>query len=161
MTENYKKLHVFGPSGKPTGAEVGEIMNHYPSLRAGDTISHVDIAALIHIDPDSARYRSVTTAWRKRMYREFNTSIAAVPNEGFVVLDGHERVNLASSKMKSGIRRIANSGDLAQRTEKAGLTNQELKACDHLVRVRAMMLDAHASQARQLRVELKGIRERE
>ena len=147
-----------GPGGHPTEPEVRMLMEKYPSLSSGDAISYADVESVIGVKRISHRYRTITGAWRKRMYREFNITIGAVPNTGFIVLDAHERVNLASNHMRSGVRRIRTSGDLAQNTEKSGLNEQELKACDHLVRVKAIMLDAHAHASRQLRVELREIR---
>lgn len=158
MTEGFSRLHVFGPGGHTTGPDVRAIMERWPALKSGDTIRYDEIAVIIHVDRASSRYKTVTSAWRRTMYREYNITIGTVPKTGFVVLDDHERVNLASSKMKCGIRRIRHGGDLAQRTDKSSLTATELKACDHLVRVRAMLLDAHATEARKLRIELREIR---
>lgn len=55
--------------GVPTGVDVDALMKHIEPM-AGQSISYDDVAAVIKVSPDSNRFRTVTAAWRKRLFRE-------------------------------------------------------------------------------------------
>lgn len=100
----------------------------------------------------SSRWRTVTTAWRKQLYREHNILMRAEPKTGFVPSKPGERVHISASGFKSGIRKAVRSGDIALRTEKGTLKPDELRACDHVVRAAAAIKLAAATAAKQLKL---------
>lgn len=79
----------------PTNAEVNKLMGL--PIRAGDTISYEQVCGLTGLSATETRFRSVTNAWRKRVFREMHLEVK--PEGGqFVVLTPDEAL---SSGIKS------------------------------------------------------------
>lgn len=68
MTEKQKFIGF--KDGLPTGPEVEELRKKYPAPAIGARIPYADVRAIIGVDVSSARWKSVTEAWRKRELEE-------------------------------------------------------------------------------------------
>lgn len=78
-----KEHYAFG-EGMPTGPDVTLIRKTYPELQVGDRIEYSAISELLGVPADSSRFKSITTAWRKRELEERRV-INCEPGVAFVV----------------------------------------------------------------------------
>jgi hypothetical protein len=65
-----EQKHLPWNEGLPTAPDVNAIREKWPELKVGDRVLYSDISALLKIEIGSHRFRSVTTAWRKREEQE-------------------------------------------------------------------------------------------
>lgn len=137
-------------SGIPTAPDVKNLRTFFGVLKVGDILSYSDISETIKCAKGSFRWVSVVMAWRKELYRELN--IVLIPESGiqYKVADSSERVHLSSAKYKGSLRGIVRAGDVASKTSNDGLSPEELRAKDHVVRSSATLRLAAATQAKEL-----------
>lgn len=94
--------------GMPTAPDVKRIREHYPDnkLEEGDQVATKEaIAQIITEDPESNRFRTVTSAWRKSVERETSKVIKLV-NGVFIVLDDSEKLGEVGNGLQSAARKI-------------------------------------------------------
>lgn len=144
---------VFG-GGIPTEIDVNALMDCYGAPAPGAMIPYEKISELIGVRRDENRWRTIVTAWRRRLEREHNLLLRAVKGEGFEVMDGSARVAFAASTYKGGLRRVARAAAVAAKTSRQGLSEDEAKVCDHLQRVGATIRLTAATEARKLKYPL-------
>jgi hypothetical protein len=53
--------------GMPTKPEVDQMLKKWPDINVGDKFSYKDVETLIQSQWNSARFKAVTNAWRRRM----------------------------------------------------------------------------------------------
>ncbi len=138
-------------AGIPTEPDVNRLVEVFGTPIQGTVISYQEIEKIIQAKRGDNRFRSVTSAWRRRLFRTHNLLIGTRPNIGFVCLDNSARVVFSSTKNKSGMRFIRRAGTVAGLTEAEGLTPELLKARDHLVRVASAITLAAATEAKRLK----------
>lgn len=97
--------------GLSTDPEVRRLQDRYPDVPAlrGTMIPHEHIEAIIGERRDSARYKTITDRWRRRVERETGVVISGVGEAvgvGFRVLTDAEQVLFGVSQRVSAGRRI-------------------------------------------------------
>ena len=145
---NSKKIIFKG--GIPTDVDVNKLVDRIGIPEPGTIVDYDEIKAAIGINRSENRWYSVTTAWRKKLRREYNLELKAIANEGFMVLDPAGRVDYAAGCFKSGIRRIGRSAHIAEYTDRAKLNEEDRKVCEHLQRVAGLVRVTAATEARRL-----------
>lgn len=139
--------------GIPTKPDVEELLRVIHHLKPGDRIEYEMIEKIIKKNRGTHRYGSVVSAWRRRLWIEQNIVLLAIPNEGFVVANNSERVHHAHDKKKQGLKRVFRASDIAVRTENDGLSDDERKSRDHLIKTVASLKLAVDTAAKQLQYE--------
>lgn len=119
-------------NGLPTKIDVDKIIDRYGVPAEGQLIPYQDIADLISVRVDTGRFRTVTTAWRKRLFREYNVLVNVKTGEGFYRANDTDRVETASHKVTSGKKSIMKGSVIASTTDKTRLDDETRKVCDHL-----------------------------
>ena len=71
-------------SGVPTKMDVDKLVETFKP-EAGQRISYDDIAAVINVAPKTSRFRTVTNAWRSRVFKNNGLQMVAEGGE-FIVL---------------------------------------------------------------------------
>lgn len=68
MTDEQAKSgqHMPWQDGLPTAPDVAVLQQHFNDLKAGDRIAYEDVETLLKLTRGSARWKSVTDAWRRR-----------------------------------------------------------------------------------------------
>lgn len=132
------KVH-FG--GVPTEPDVKRLLSSI-AVERGEEVSHETVEAILGIDREQSRYRTVTTAWRRRVLREFNTDTVAVAGVGFRFLLEGERVSESIKDFGKGTRKIGRSLGRISRVETEQLSDGERTVVDHGRRLMAATLDA-------------------
>lgn len=146
--KNYMKVIFNG--GVSTEPEVNELIEKLGVPSPGAQISYAQIEAIIGAKKGSGRWSSVITSWRKRLDRQYNLLLLAVPNEGFQVMTGSERINEAGKKFKTGMKRIERAVLVVQKTDRAGLSDDEKKAADFIQNTGASLRAAERLAARKI-----------
>lgn len=136
--------------GMPTDLDVQKLMDAFGVPEVGSLIGYDKIAEVIGHERGEGRWRSITVAWRKKLDRESNLILKAVNNEGYRVLDAKGRVDFGGRVYKSGLRRVYRASAICAKTAKNGLTEDEIRVCDHIQRVGATIRLTAASEAKKL-----------
>jgi hypothetical protein len=140
---------LFG-AGVPTAIDVDRIISELGVPEPGEVIKYKALEYLLGIKRDQNRFKSVVTAWRRRMERLHNLLFTAVVNEGYQCLSSSGRVTVASGLYKHALRRVGRAATVAAKTDRTGLTEDEKRACDHVQNTGAQLRLAAATAARQI-----------
>lgn len=138
------KVH-FG--GVPTDGDVRNLMEHFGQLKPGDEIAHEDVEQVLHSTRNTSRYRTVTGAWRKKLMREHNCDVAAVPGVGFRCLTDAERVAAGVSGVQSGLRKQLHS---VVRADRVQTDDESLRSKQDVLRRYGVALRAEATKAMRM-----------
>lgn len=137
-------------NGVPTEIDVRKLMEKYGVPAQGQRISKNEVSGIIGVPVGSNRYLSIVTAWRKKLDRESNV-IFKVVNGSFVVADPSTRIDMSGAGMKHALRKVRRSGGIAARTDRDGLTAEQMRTQDHIVSVSVSLLQMSAVAARKLK----------
>jgi len=146
MTKNYL---IFN-GGRSTEPEVNDLIEQIGVPSVGEQIPYTQIEAIIKVRRRTFRWNSIIIAWRKRLEREHNILLKAVPNEGYEVLNNSGRINLGGKFFKEGLRRVGRAVKVVSCTSRDGLSDQEKKAADHIQTTGAAIHLSAQTAARQL-----------
>jgi len=149
---------VIWSAGIPTAPDVDAILEKYRLTCPGDGVRHDQIESLLNIKRNTHRYRSIITAVKRRLERERNLILAAMPGIGFTVLDNNERVDAGSNKMHMAGRAARRAVVLANGATRTELDAEHQAKADHMVVVSATILGALRTQARELNIKLEGLK---
>lgn len=142
----------------PTDVDVELLRQKFGVPDPGQTILYTEIEKAINQPHQSNRWRSIVTAWRKKLDRESNILLRAEPRKGFVAMDGHSRVDYSTSTFRGGLRRVAKAALVAVRTDRDSLDPEETRALDHVQKVAGAIRTTAAVEARKLRYPEPGLR---
>jgi len=98
-----QKVYPWG-DGMPTGPDVAMLQKQYRDLQPGDRIEYEDVEILLGVDRRSARWASVTNAWRRREF-ENGIVIDCDPGEAFIVLTADQ----ISAKTYGAIKHVGHT----------------------------------------------------
>jgi hypothetical protein len=146
MTKNYISFN----GGISTEPEVNDLIEQIGIPVPGDQISYLRISEIIKVKKGTSRWSSVVSAWRKKLERQHNVILGAVPNEGYEVLSNSGRVNLGGKFFKESLRRMGRAVKVVTSTDRAGLSDDEVKAAEHIQKTGASLRLAAQTAARQL-----------
>ncbi len=139
------KKWKIGFGGVPTEADVRALLDTFGVPTEGASVTYEQIARVLHQPVRSNRWKTVTNAWRKRLFEEHNLILGAADGAFTALLPG-ERIERGAGKLRSGMRSVRRAGAIVQRTDRARLSETETKRADHVQVVSAaLMLAANAS----------------
>jgi hypothetical protein len=141
---------VFG-GGIPTEPDVKRLRDEVGTPVVGVLVEYKIIEEALGNKKGSHRFASVVGAWRKELYREHNLLMVAIPNKGLQAATTSRRTHVAGSKAKNCLRGICRAGDIAAKTESEGLSLDEIRARDHVVKLSAALRLTAATAAKQLK----------
>jgi len=146
-------------SGLPTGPEVDKLIAKHPItvMVPGYTVPYTEAVNILKLDKRSQRYSTVVSAWRKRLYEQYNIFIGVSRGEGYVVLDGSGRVDTASRRVKQSVKRVVKAGTLARNTDRTALTPGELRIKEHLENMAGGIETLVATARKKLSYEIKSL----
>ena len=94
-------------------------------------MTYEEVARVVGSVRHSSRFKTVTDAWRRAIYKEHRRLIGVVRNEGFYVLNPSERVDHGRTKILHGFKTIRKARKVLEETEREPLTVEEVKALDY------------------------------
>lgn len=147
---NAAKHSLVFNAGIPTSPDIRKLMDQWPVLSDGQRITKGEIAEVISTPSDSFRWKTVVHQWRRKLFREQNVLLKAIPRVGYEVANPDERVGLAGAKYKSGLRHVRRAGDIVTRTDTRRLSPDARRAADHLCSVTVAVAMAAATEAKRL-----------
>lgn len=134
----------------PYAPDLRKLDEAFPNLQPGDLIGWEQLAAAAGWGKETPRFKAVQAAWRKRVFRERNVVLIAVPGKGVQVADGSERITHAADTQKSGFRKIARAARVAMTTEAKGLPDHLTRARDHVIHVAGALKMMAAMKPKEL-----------
>ena len=137
--------------GIPTAPDVERIVKTIGDIQEGQTILYATLTDIIHEAKESCRFRTVVRAWIRKMERERNLVMEAVPTVGYKVLTAPERVDFSGRKVVHGFRRIRRGAKVARLTQRENLSEDQRRTADHLSNIDATLRLAEATEARRLK----------
>lgn len=135
--------------GIPTEPDVAKLIEAFSVPPAGTIIKHNDIESIIG-KRTTNRYKSVTTAWRRKLYKDHNVVMGSVATVGYKSLLPDERADFIGKKYKTGVRHVRRSQSVAIRTDLAGMSAESKRAVNHVKSTAAALILADATAAKQL-----------
>jgi hypothetical protein len=137
--------------GVPTDIEVKQLSERFGVPVAGQIVTYESITEAIKVDKSTYRWRTVVTAWRKKLEREHNIILKAIDNVGFEALNAAGRVELSARVFKQAVRRTGRAANIAAQTNRAELSEDQRKVCDHIQNTGAALRLAAAQASRQIK----------
>jgi hypothetical protein len=139
-------------AGLPTEPDVDRLIKELGIPKEGKLLPFAAVAGVIQTEIWSTRFKTVTTAWRKRLWNEYDVHIRCDPGRGFVAGSPTDRITDASGQYKSGLRRIGRSGRLAASADESRLSASDKRVREHLMHSASALRLAAATQAKQLKL---------
>ena len=128
-------MNTFHPhfGGKPVEPDVKLLMEAFAKPQPGTEISHAAVEAVIECKRGTPRYRTVTTAWRERLFTDDNLRLASKIGEGFRSLLPDERIRDSRGQFKSAARKIESGVKRAAATPPDELNDVDRRRRDHML----------------------------
>lgn len=135
--------------GVPTEPDVNRLMKEFEP-KSGTVVSHEAVEAVLGLNRSESRYRTVTTAWRRRLFREENVDTVVTPGHGFRFLREGERVRESVKDFGRNVRGIGRSLRRISAVRAEVLTDQDRAKHDHGRRLIAATLDGARRAQKEL-----------
>lgn len=143
-----KNIAFFG--GVPVAPDVERLEKAFKleEMLPGKKISYKEVAEVLGLEIKSTRFKTVTGAWRKKL---FKNSIILDPNrEGeFVVLNDSQKVDKRRSKHKTARRSIITSFRISATVDVSNLDPEKKKEHEFLNLREASLLTYENSKSKE------------
>jgi hypothetical protein len=136
--------------GMPTGPDIARLLETWPTLSAGDEITHARVEEIIGETRASARYRTVLMAFRARLLKERNIDTVAVRGVGLRVLSEAGRVLESANGGRRGVRQIRRSVGRVSLVRTELLPPEERERAAFVRRQLTAVADAGATATRDI-----------
>lgn len=134
--------------GTPTRPAVERITEALGDLAIGDVIPYARISEIIGIEPTVYRWKTVTNAWRKKVWHE-NNLVIACENETFIVYDDSQRLTYGVKRVASGVKAVRKGAAVIAGCNTPKLTAEEQKVQQHYIRL-TVQIDNIIQKEKQL-----------
>ena len=133
----------------PTSPEVKHLHEAFGKPEKGTEWTHQQIEELIQETYGNTRYRTITTRWRKQIFRLFGLTIDAIPGMGFRVLEDSETLRFSDKQLRSSSRKLKRASAAALSVDETKLNAEEKKLLDHRVGAYAKLSAYFAKEERR------------
>jgi hypothetical protein len=96
--------------GVPVGPDVDRLDVEYQELTHEQVLTHEELSGAIGYSIKSSRYRTVVTAWRKRLFDERGIELQAVRGLGLRVMTNSQRIDSHIDKAVGGLKAVVRAG---------------------------------------------------
>jgi hypothetical protein len=121
--------------GVPTAPDIKAIEDAVGLPGEGALVSWEMLEKILNKNRGEHRFKTVVTAWRKKLMRDHNVLMVARGGEGLVAATPDERIDYGSRQQKIGVRHIRRGAVVAALTDGTRLTAPKAKE------VRAFLVD--------------------
>ena len=142
--------HSLFIGGVPTEPDVKRLIDAFPSIASDIEITHAEISKILGVDAKSARYRTITSAWRRLLLRVHNVRMSPIAGIGYRVIDGIERVTENVKQYGRGARQIQRAARDIRATDRRKLDQEQQRVTEHVLR----HMDATADHLRRVSKEM-------
>lgn len=136
--------------GIPTKVDVDKLIKHIGIPDVGKKILYEEINEILGIEKTNNRWFTVVTTWRKKLFRDHNVVLEAVPNQYFLCLSANERVSFASKKINTGKKIIFKGIRIAQSSDITGMDEESKKLYGHITSIPNKLRLARLTEAKDL-----------
>ncbi len=143
--------------GVPTEPDVKKLIGAYGSPAEGTVLPYDELSEVLQLSRRSSRFRTVITAWRKQLLKEYNLDSKARVGEGIVILTPEQRVEESGKNLLSSARQVRRGFVRASTVPTARLDGISRQKHDHMMRIGRVMHDAITTNCKALTYELKAI----
>lgn len=141
--------------GLPTEPDVLALLKKFGVPAEDAPIAYDDVAIVLHVDVKSTRFRSVTTAWRKRLDAEHDCLMRAFDG-AFTRLNPSGRVTAGSGKFRTAKRGLVRAHGYVAGADRTRLDPVERTEADHLQMTSATMIQSARMVSRRKTPALPG-----
>lgn len=147
MSNGKGKLY-FG--GIPVEPSVIAIRERYPDamLKEGMEISYPELAKIIGSESGTSRFKTVTTAWRRKVEMDSGIIIGCIPGIAFKVLPPAERFECSMTKTRQRIKSVKRGMTLRATVKRVDIPEADRARYDHLDRIQKQILAAASVAAK-------------
>lgn len=118
-------------AGLPTEMDVRTLFEKFGVPKEGESIGYAAVSDAIQTPIGSARFRTITTAWRNRIRREYNVYVQA-RDGAFSARTPSDRISHASAKFRTAGRAMNFGTREAELTDPSRLSEVERAHREHL-----------------------------
>lgn len=111
--------------GLPYGPAIKKLTERFGVPARGDVIPYEDVEAVLAVPWRSARFKSVTEAWRRGLHGAHGIYLVAVAGEAFRVLTDDEEVTHGVRYVVQGAKRIGKGHAILGTVNVAALTPED------------------------------------
>jgi hypothetical protein len=131
--------------GEPTTVEVQLHVDTYVVPARGSMIRYDEVERLLGMERSKTRFRTVTSAWRKAIFRDHGVASFCQRNTGFSFCSPPEQIDESSRGLVQGLRRVSTAVKKAARTPREALSPHETRNLDHTHTIGSVVLQ-HAAR---------------
>ncbi len=140
-------------NGLPTGPAVKKLEEKWPDVESlrGTMLSHADLEALIGEKRTASRYRTVMSAWRRKLLNESGIVLTGrgAGGEGYRVLSDNDQVSFSVSEERGVGRKLRMCHVAVANVNPEKLSPEKLKIREYMMismgRIQAAMLHRKAA----------------
>lgn len=105
MSDREKEKTYYWRDGMPTKPDVDALLKAWPEPDVGDLFDYETVAKIIGCDLGSVRFRTVTDAWRRRLY-ENGLVVECEPGKAFYVANADQITAGTYGALNSAARKL-------------------------------------------------------
>lgn len=105
MSDENKETTYYWRDGMPTKPDVDALLKTWPEPEVGDRFDYETVAKIIGCDPGAVRFKTVTDAWRRRLY-EKGLVIECEPGQAFYVANADQITAGTYGALNSAARKL-------------------------------------------------------
>jgi hypothetical protein len=134
--------------GLPTEVDVRALWERFGVPVEGQAIPYADVEAVCKSKHGTHRHQTVTTAWRRRLFREHNVLLVA--GQGmYTACDPTRRVEFGATKLRTGARAFRRAHVVVSSTDLGRLSPEQRKQADHILMTTATAIQSARIAARK------------
>ena len=127
--------------GIPTDIDVKKITDTLGLPDPGTLVLYETLEEIIDVTRKESRFRSVVGSWRKQLLRDHNLITEGIRDEGIKILENKDRGDHCMRQVAKGSKAIKRGYDRAARTQRDGLTTEQLRVLDHVMNLSGSILN--------------------
>ncbi len=134
----------------PTKVDVDRLIAAFGVPESGTKITYADISKTIGYEKDTFRWRTVTEAWRKKLYSHHNILFEAIRNDGFLCLNPNERIGWSVRKVATGKKSMMKGVNVCQSTDLNSLDDNNKELWRHISHIPNRLKMAELTESKEV-----------
>lgn len=137
-------------AGLPTEIDVRALVEAFGVPADGDVIRYDAVADVIKCPVKSSRWKTVTDAWRRKLWKLHNVVMRAGDGQ-FAVMPPDARVDHGGDRLRRGFRQFSKAHSVVASTDLSGLSDEMRAQADHVKNITTTAIQAARAEARRVK----------